>query len=172
MDLTRQGQATLDALATQTGETTNIAILDGDRIINIVEAIGSAGVALRTWVGQSCAAHTTSSGKVLLSELTAADLRSRLGERLESFTPNTIVTLAALETELATARPTAGRGQRRTGDRPQCGVGPIRDSAGEIVAALSVSGPSYRLEPDGFEAMARRAIDAANQISRRLGYSG
>jgi DNA-binding IclR family transcriptional regulator len=50
--------------------------------------------------------------------------------------------------------------------------GPIRDSAGEIVAALSVSGPSYRLEPDGFEAMARRAIDAANQISRRLGYSG
>jgi DNA-binding IclR family transcriptional regulator len=173
MDLTRQGQATLDALATQTGETTNIAILDGDRIINIVEAIGSAGVALRTWVGQSCAAHTTSSGKVLLSELTAADLRSRLGERLESFTPNTIVTLAALEAELATAR---ANGWAAVNEELEIGLnavsGPIRDSAGEIVAALSVSGPSYRLEPDGFEAMARRAIDAANQISRRLGYSG
>ena len=124
MDLTRQGQATLDALATLTGETTNIAILDGDRIINVVEAIGSAGVALRTWVGQSCAAHTTSSGKVLLSELTAADLRSRLGERLESFTPNTIVTLAALEAELADRQgERLGRGQRRTGDRPQRRVG-------------------------------------------------
>ena len=173
MDLTRQGQGTLDALAKETGETTNIAILDGDRIINVVEAIGSAGVALRTWVGQSCAAHTTSSGKVLLSELTAADLRSRLGERLESFTPNTIVTLAALEAELATVR---ANGWAAVNEELEIGLnavsGPIRDSAGEIVAALSVSGPSYRLEPPGFEAVARRAIDAANQISRRLGYSG
>ncbi|KAA0077451.1 IclR family transcriptional regulator [Mycolicibacterium sp. P9-64] len=173
MDLTRQGQSTLDALATETGETTNIAILDGDRIINVVEAIGSAGVALRTWVGQSCAAHTTSSGKVLLSELSAADLRSRLGERLESFTPNTIVTLAALEAELATVR---ANGWAAVNEELEIGLnavsGPIRDSAGEIIAALSISGPSYRLEPSGFEAMGRRAIVAADQISRRLGFSG
>ena len=131
MDLTRQGQGTCDALATQTGETTNIAILDGDRIINVVEAIGAAGVALRTWVGQSCPAHTTSSGKMLLSELTAAELRSRLGERLESFTPNTIVTVGALEAELATAR---ANGWAAVNEELEIGLNavsaPIRDSAG------------------------------------------
>jgi DNA-binding IclR family transcriptional regulator len=173
MDLTKQGQGTCDALATQTGETTNLAILDGDRIINVVEAIGTAGVALRTWVGQSCPAHATSSGKVLLSELTAAELRSRLGEKLTSFTPNTIVELGGLEAELATAR---ANGWAAVNEELEIGLNavsaPVRDSAGGIVAALSVSGPSYRLEPAGFGAVAQLTIDAAGQISRRLGYTG
>jgi len=146
MDLTRQGQGILDALATETGETTNIAILDGDRIINIVEAIGSAGVALRTWVGQSCAAHTTSSGKVLLSELTQADLRSRLGQSLESFTPNTIVTLAALEAELATVR---ANGWAAVNEELEIGLRsiavPVRSESGRVVAAMNTGVHSARI---------------------------
>jgi DNA-binding IclR family transcriptional regulator len=130
-------------------------------------------VALRTWVGQSCPAHATSSGKVLLSELTAAELRSRMGEHLASFTPNTIVELGVLEAELATAR---ANGWAAVNEELEIGLNavsaPVRDSAGGIVAALSVSGPSYRLEPAGFGAAARRTIDAAAQISRRLGYTG
>jgi DNA-binding IclR family transcriptional regulator len=171
MDLTRQGQSTCDALARETGETTNLAILDGDRIINVVEAIGTAGVALRTWVGQSCPAHATSSGKVLLSELRAAEVHSRFGDRLESFTPNTIVELTALEAELATARK---NGWAAVNEELEIGLNavsaPVRDSAGKIVSALSVSGPSYRMEPAGFGEVARLTIEAARQISRRLGY--
>ena len=48
-------------------ETANLAILEGDRIVNVVEAIGPAEITLRTWVGQRCPAHATSSGKVLLA---------------------------------------------------------------------------------------------------------
>jgi DNA-binding IclR family transcriptional regulator len=130
-------------------------------------------VALRTWVGQSCPAHATSSGKVLLSELPAAELRSRLGEHLTSFTPNTVVELGVLETELGTTRE---RGWAAVNEELEIGLNavsaPVRDSAGEIVAALSVSGPSYRLEPAGFDAVARLTIDAAHKIGRRLGFSG
>jgi DNA-binding IclR family transcriptional regulator len=173
MDLAKQGQGTCDALATRTGETTNLAILDGDRIINVVEAAGTAGVALRTWVGQSCPAHATSSGKVLLSERPAAELRSRLGEHFASFTPNTIVELPALEAQLATVRE---NGWAAVQEELEIGLNavsaPVRDSSGGIVAALSVSGPSYRMERNGFGELARLAIDAAGQISRRLGYSG
>ena len=78
LDLVKQSQAACDALAADSGETTNVAILDGDRIVNVAEAVGPAGIALRTWVGQSCPAHATSSGKVLLAALAADDLRDRL----------------------------------------------------------------------------------------------
>jgi DNA-binding IclR family transcriptional regulator len=173
MDLTRQSQGTCDALAKQTGETTNLAILDGDRIINVVEAIGTAGVALRTWVGQSCPAHATSSGKVLLSELPAAELHYRLGERLASFTLNTIVELAVLEAELATVRE---NGWAEVNEELEIGLNavsaPVRDNTGGIVSALSVSGPSYRMEPAAFGDMARLTIEAARQISTRLGFLG
>ena len=91
-------------LSAEVGETTNLAILDGDRIVNIVEAIGPAEITLRTWVGQSCPAHATSSGKVLLAGLDAADVRARLGATLESFTETTVSSSADLERELAAVR--------------------------------------------------------------------
>ena len=78
LDLVKLSQDVCDALAPDVGETTNLAILDEARIVNIVEAIGPEQITLRTWVGQSCPAHATSSGKVLLAGLEPADVRARL----------------------------------------------------------------------------------------------
>jgi DNA-binding IclR family transcriptional regulator len=171
LDLVKQSQAACDALATESGETTNLAILDGDRIVNVAEAIGAAGIALRTWVGQSCPAHATSSGKVLLAGLTVAEVRERLGTRLEGFTDETVTTRAALEVELEEAR---RRGWACVREELEVGLNavaaPVYDADARVVAALSVSGPSYRLGEDAFEATAKRTIAAAETISKRLGW--
>ena len=53
LDLVKLSQDVCDSLAAEVGETTNLAILDADRIVNIVEAIGPAEITLRTWVGQA-----------------------------------------------------------------------------------------------------------------------
>jgi len=173
MDLPRQSQDVCDELAARLGETTNVAILDSDRIINVVEAVGSASVALRTWVGQSCPVHATSSGKVLLTELTAAELRTRLTRRLESFAPNTITGLLTLRAELERARAAGWASCREELEIGLNAVGaPIRDSEGRIVAALTISGPSYRLAPERFADIAAEAIASARAIGRRLGYTG
>lgn len=173
MDLPRQSQDICDELAARVGETTNIAILDNDRIINVAEAVGSAGIALRTWVGQSCPVHATSSGKVLLAELPDADLRSRLRKRLESFAPNTITDLAVLRAQLRTIRE---QGWASCEEELEIGLNavsaPIRDSDGRIIAALSVSGPTYRLAAERFPEVAQEAVASAGAISRRLGYHG
>ncbi|GAB0102952.1 IclR family transcriptional regulator [Nocardia sp. JMUB6875] len=173
MDLPRQSQDICDELAARVGETTNIAILDNDRIINVAEAVGSAGIALRTWVGQSCPVHATSSGKVLLAELPDADLRSRLRKRLESFAPNTITDLAVLRAQLRTIRE---QGWASCEEELEIGLNavaaPIRDSDGRIIAALSVSGPTYRLAAERFSEVAQEAVASAGAISRRLGYHG
>lgn len=172
MDLPRQSQDICDELAARVGETTNIAILDSDRIVNVVEAVGSAGVALRTWVGQSCPAHATSSGKVLLAELSAQELRAHLSRRLDSFAPNTITDLPTLRIQLEQIR---RQGWAACEEELEIGLNavaaPIRDSESRIIAALSVSGPSYRMTAGGFPEIAQQTIDSARIISRRLGYS-
>ena len=173
MDLTKESQGVCNELAAGSGETTNIAILDGDRIINIVEATGPAEVTARCWVGQSCPVHATSSGKALLAALPSARVHELLGNRLNAYTPNTITDLAALDAELDRARCCGWAGVREVLEIGLNAVAaPIRNSGGKVVAALSVSGPTYRLHPDGFESMAHKAMAAANQISARLGYLG
>ena len=171
LDLVKLSQDVCDSLAADVGETTNLAILDGDRIINIVETIGPAEITLRTWVGQSCPAHATSSGKVLLAGLDPADVRARLADTLESFTVNTVVRIAELQRELATVR---DRGWASVGEELEVGLNavaaPVYDVDAQVIAALSVSGPSYRLGEDQFEKAAKQTIAAADVISRRLGW--
>jgi DNA-binding IclR family transcriptional regulator len=171
LDLVKQSQAACDALATESGETTNVAILDGDRIVNVAEAVGPAGIALRTWVGQSCPAHATSSGKVLLAALPADALHERLAATLESFTDGTVTTRSEMEAELHIVRE---RGWASVSEELEIGLNavaaPVCDSEANVVAALSVSGPSYRLGEEQFDDVAERTIAAAETISRRLGW--
>jgi DNA-binding IclR family transcriptional regulator len=171
LDLVKLSQDVCDSLAAEVGETTNLAVLDADRIINIAEAIGPAEITLRTWVGQSCPAHATSSGKVLLAGLDAADVRVRLASVLESFTENTVVKIADLQRELATARE---RGWASVAEELEVGLNavaaPVHDANAQVIAALSVSGPSYRMDPAQFDEAAKQTIAAADAISRRLGW--
>jgi DNA-binding IclR family transcriptional regulator len=171
LDLVKLSQDVCDALAPDVGETTNLAILDEARIVNIVEAIGPEQITLRTWVGQSCPAHATSSGKVLLAGLEPADVRNRLPATLESFTANTVVRIADLERELADARE---RGWAKVVEELEIGLNavsaPVYDSGSNVVAALSVSGPAYRFGEDRFSEVAKKTTAAAEVISRRLGW--
>lgn len=173
MDLAKESQPICDELAVQSGETTNIAVLDGDRIINIVESHGPAEITLRSWVGQNCPAHATSSGKALLSALSPAEVRELLGNRLPSYTDNTVATGTALAAELERVR---SLGWASVCEELEVGLNaigaPVRDSTGKVVAAVSVSGPAYRLQPDRFEEVAAMTMIAAERISRRLGYVG
>jgi DNA-binding IclR family transcriptional regulator len=171
LDLVKLSQDVCDMLAAEVGETTNLAILDEDRIVNIVETIGPEQITLRTWVGQSCPAHATSSGKVLLAGLDSADVRARLAATLEPYTASTVVTLADLERELAEVRE---RGWACVIEELEIGLNavsaPIYDAGANVIAALSVSGPAYRLRPDRFPDIAKQTTAAAEVISRRLGW--
>lgn len=173
MDLAKESQTICERLSQQSGETANLAVLDGGRIINIVEAHGPAEITLRSWVGQSCPAHATSSGKALLADLSAADVRGRLGEPIPTFTANTISDADVLAAQLAEIRES---GWATVQEELEIGLNavaaPVRDHTGRVIAALSVSGPAYRLDPERFSVVGEMTMAAAAEISRRLGHLG
>jgi DNA-binding IclR family transcriptional regulator len=171
LDLSRAGRQACEQLAAAVGETVNVAILDDGGAVNISQAHGGASVAVLDWVGRRTPLHATSSGKVLLA-FAPVPLRDDLVERpLERFTPATITDAAALAADLAEVR---SRGWAVTQEELEAGLtavaAPIRAADGQVVAAISVSGPVYRLTAGSLPDVAKKVVAAAGDFSRRIGY--
>lgn len=171
-DLATESRPGCEALAEAVRETVNLAVLDdAGRDVNISEVRGPASVSSHNWVGQSTHPHATSSGKVMLAWTPDLDLPMLLGAELPRFTGRTITGHAELARELSRVR---ARGWAATVEEYEDGLNalaaPVRDHRGQVVAAVSVSGPSYRLTEASFDAVAPRLLEATAEISRRLGH--
>ena len=86
LDVVQQGRAVCTRLATELGETVNVAVLRDHFAVNVDQARGPSQVATHNWIGQLTPLHCTSSGKVLLAHLdpaTRADLLVRAGHRAD-----------------------------------------------------------------------------------------
>jgi DNA-binding IclR family transcriptional regulator len=171
LDLTRQSQPVCEDLATALDETVNIAVLEGSFVINISQARGGAAIASHNWVGQLTPPHATSSGKVLLAELTDAEVFALLPDPLTRYTEHTLTTRAELAKALSDVR---AQGYGVTQSELEVGLNAVaarvRGPGGDVIAALSVSGPTYRMSTELLPEIAQHAIAAAAEISRRLGY--
>jgi DNA-binding IclR family transcriptional regulator len=169
LDVTRQGRQVCERLAAELGETVNVAVLQEQWAVNVDQARGPSAVSAHNWVGQLTPLHCTSSGKVLLAY---ADPRPPL-PALRRYTPRTIVDPAALEAALDAARAT---GVARTCEEYEVGLNavaaPVRDRYGAVVAAVSVSGPSYRMTPERMDQIVPALQAGAAEISRRMGFAG
>ncbi|MEV6302878.1 IclR family transcriptional regulator [Actinoplanes sp. NPDC051861] len=171
LDLSRQGHDACDRLAADMGETVNIAILDSNRAVNITQSRGAASISSHNWVGRQTPLHATSSGKVLLAFAPAAVRAAVLAEPLDRFTGATLTGEAELNAELDVIRES---GWAFTAEEYEVGLNavaaPIRGADGAVVAALSVSGPAYRLDREAFPEIAKRVIAAAGEVSARMGF--
>lgn len=173
LELSTESAPACRQLAADLGETVNVAILDAGGDLNISQVRGGASIASHNWVGQRTPAHATSSGKVLLAYAGDAAVRDVLAAGLQRFTPATVTDPAALHSELDRVRRV---GWGCTAEEYEVGLdavaAPIREATGEVVAAVSASGPAYRLRPEDFERVAERVCAAAAEISRRMGWYG
>jgi DNA-binding IclR family transcriptional regulator len=171
LEVTREGRLVCERLARDLGETVNVAILDEGSAVNVLQEFGNAAVGSRNWIGRRTPLHATSSGKVLLAFADETLRKSVLSQRLERHTEQTVTDPAELRRQLDEA---VSRGWAGTNEELEVGLtavaAPIRDGAGRVVAAVSVSGPSYRLTAESFPDVAPRLIDGAEEISTRLGY--
>ena len=134
------------------------------------QVAGQSALQSHNWVGQHIPLHATSNGKVLLSGLSADEVDSRL-PRLPSYTAETVTTKAKLRRELAEVRE---QGYALAVDELEVGLAavaaPIRNAHGDVIASLSVSGPTFRLGELRVKELVAAVLDAADEVSRRLGH--
>ncbi|WP_430381129.1 IclR family transcriptional regulator [Streptomyces actuosus] len=171
LDISQEGVQVCRELADELGETVNIAVLDDDAAVNIMQARGTASVTAQNWLGRRTPLHATSSGKVLLAHLPPTLREGLLARPLHRFTERTVTGAAVLRGELETV---VERGYGVTVEELELGLAavaaPVRAHDGEVIAAISVSGPVYRLNADRLPEVAERTVAAGAELSRRMGY--
>jgi DNA-binding IclR family transcriptional regulator len=135
----------LNALFAATSLTVQLAILDGVSIIYL-ERILAPGSRIPTRDGGRQPAYCTALGKAMLAYTTDTTVERVIADGLPRRTPHTLVTAAALQAELGRIREEGiafDRGEAYPGIT--CVAAPIRDAAGQAIAAVSVTGPTPRL---------------------------
>lgn len=157
----------LEDLYEATHENVNLGVLyDTSRVLFLARVTGhrSSDVVLR--VGDTLPAHSTSCGKALLANSSAAVLDAALRAGLTRLTPHTVVMPGVLRKQLRTA---AERGYAVNLEETHLGVvsvaAPIMHPDGTAVAAISITGKARRVDP---LRVAPAVCTAARVLSRSL----
>jgi DNA-binding IclR family transcriptional regulator len=165
-DLLELAQPVLRALAEESGETINLGVPATTGVNHLAQVDSRHMIGAASWVGRSAPFHAGANGKVFLACGVATPQNV-----LTRFTPHTITDHAVLEGALDTIR--AG-GYATAIDEIEVGLSavaaPVRDATGACVAALSISGPSFRLGAPRLDVLGALLIEQAAVLSTRLGY--
>lgn len=171
LDISQEGVPVCREVADELGETVNIAVLDDDAAVNIMQARGTASVTAQNWLGRRTPLHATSSGKVLLAHMPPTLREGFLARTLPRFTERTITGTSTLRAELEAV---VEQGYGITVEELELGLAavaaPVRSHDGKVIGAISVSGPVYRLNTDRLPEVAKRTVAAGAELSRRMGY--
>ena len=163
-----QARPELEQLSVVSSETANLSILDGTHVVYVDQVTPAQTVVMASWVGRRSPAHASSSGKALLAFGDPAVRERVLRGSLEAITPKTVTDPAKLRAALDDIR---RRGYSvSTGELEE---GLITMAApviadGRAVAAVSLSGPSFRIPARDVSRLARLLVDAAAGVGHRI----
>ena len=157
----------LRTLVKETGETAHLAVLRDGQVVSLVNVESSQTLRTPATVGKRTPAHCTSLGKAMLAFATQEHIDDFLrGRKLEAYTPRTITTAAKFKAELRTIRKRGyaiDNEEREPGLR--CIGAPLWDSAGDVVAAISIAGPVFRIGDDRVQNLSAAVMIIAARIS-------
>jgi IclR family pca regulon transcriptional regulator len=157
----------LREVAGKFNESSSAAVLSGEDIVYVARIPGRHILSVALNVGTRLPAWCTSMGRVLLSDMPTADLRTFLGSaRIVAHTPKSITDLRKLEREIADV---AVQGYAVIDEELEIGLRsiavPVRDRAGRVVAAINISTQSSRFSPDEMKTLILPSLrDAAHAI--------
>jgi DNA-binding IclR family transcriptional regulator len=172
-DLRDRAQLHLKTLVAEVEETAHLCILEKTHMVYIDKQEPERTIRMISRVGASSPVYCTAVGKAILATMPRSQVDELLQDlRLERFTPRTMTTREALLRELDR---TSRRGyavddeEREQGVR--CAGVAILDSRGAAVAAVSVSGPSFRVTMQKIPSIAGKLMTCVRGIQHDLGYT-
>ncbi len=157
----------LDALGEASGETINLAVPARHGVEHVAQVESRHFLGAGQWLGRPVDYHCSANGKVFM-----AFGRATMPARpLRRHTPETITDPDRLRSELEAVRE---RGFATAIDELELGLAaiaaPVRGARGDVVAALSISGPTLRMTPVRIGQLQPVLVEEARTLSRRLGY--
>ena len=173
IDLRQLARPYLEDLVYSTGETAHLAILDHGKVVYIDKVDTPQTLGMRSSVGYRIAAHCTALGKALLAELPADELDTVLEPgKMARFTSNTVTDPETLRLHLICVRE---RGYAIDDEEHEEGIrciaAAVRDHAARVAAAISVSGPTFRITREKADAIGKMVSDAARRLSEASGFA-
>jgi IclR family acetate operon transcriptional repressor len=154
----------LSRLVDTLGESANLAMLDGDRVVYVAQAQSRQSMRMFTEVGRRVYPHCTAVGKALLAHLPPGDVHALLKRTgMPAQTEHTITEPARFAEEIDRVRAQGyamDDGEQEIGVR--CVAVPVLGTSNRL--AISVSGPAPRMTPDVVE----RAVPLLRQAAEDL----
>jgi DNA-binding IclR family transcriptional regulator len=173
MEMVSMATPVLDDLSRATGESSHFATRMSDAVVVMARTPGPGAFQLTDRVGVVRPAYCTALGKVILAAL-RPDQLDRYLERVElkALTSKTITNAQRLRRELQDIRRTGiaiDDGEFDTEMR--CAAMPVHDFSGQVVGAIGISGPVWRLSIQALQTKARDLTNAAGRLSEAFGAS-
>ncbi len=173
--LHNQAMPILNKFAKRSKETVHLAVLNDFHVFYLDKVEGQYPISMLSRIGKIFPSYCTALGKAMLAHLPSDGIEDYIqNTEFIRYTPNTICDAEDFKEEL---KRTFERGyavdEYENEPDVKCIAAPIRDKTGEAIAAISVSGPSFRMVREKIETeIIPDLLEAAAQISVRLGYVG
>ena len=172
LPLSRAATPVLCELAGETGESTYLGVLKGDKVLYIQHLDGVKDVRVAGRVGGEYGLYCSAPGKALLAYADSDFIEKFLSGELEKRTENTITERTALLSELEEIRKNGYAVDREEfGNGITCVAAPVFDHTGKAVGAVGCS--AFTLNGNSDEVIARLrppVMKSAETLSVRLGY--
>lgn len=160
----------VETVSKTVGETAHVAILNKDMAKYVAKSETARGLRTVTQVGKELEAYCTGVGKVLLA-FSSVSVRKRylMGGDFVQLTDKTISDNNALKAELSKIR-AAGYAvdNEEFEEGLKCVAVPILNKKGKMVASLSISGPSSRIDRMDLPRLVSQLQQYARQIGGRV----
>jgi DNA-binding IclR family transcriptional regulator len=168
MDLHREARPYVQQLGRLTGQLVHLAVFDGRQAVVIHRSDPSDSTTPPTYI-ENAPVHCTSVGKAILAFQPPAVINRLIAAGLRPYTDTTITKGPDLIAELTRIRErgySVDEGEHQPGLR--CIGAPIRDQNGRVFAAVSISGPAWKIPLGEVESLSKIIIHSANAISAQL----
>jgi len=172
INLIKEANPCLEALSKEMNENIYLGVLFEGEVMYEAKKEASRKISLITHVGTRAPLHCTALGKVLIANLPPKEREKILGDKpLQRFAKNTIVNRKVLEKVIKKIQKFGyAIDDEEYENEIRCVAAPIRNHQGKVIAAVSISGPSYRLTHDREAKMVKAIIETAKEISTKLGW--
>lgn len=172
MELNRVANPFVEALTKRSGENVHLCVFNGSHMLLVKRAAQVTSKQNTLTMMEESTCYSTGVGKAALAFQPESTVRKIIDAGLVAFTPHTITDGERLQVELALTRERGYAFDDREHEADiRCVAAPIRNAAGRVFAAVSVSGPVRRFGDNRVAALSSLVVEHAASISAQLGFA-